>query len=74
MATYYTILCHRYDYDEWDSENLYESFDEACDAMDEEIQKYPEYGISEYNKPNREEKFKQIQEREYTAFEDVEPI
>lgn len=68
MTTYYTIQAQRHDYDEWASENLYESFDDACDAMDEEIQKYLEYTTSEYKKPNREEKFKQIQEREYVVY------
>jgi ribosome-associated translation inhibitor RaiA len=68
MATYYTICAQRHDYDEWASENLYESFDDACDAMDEEIRNYDEYRISEYKKPNREEKFKQIQEREYIVY------
>lgn len=68
MATYYTICAQRHDYDEWASENLYESFDDACDAMDEEIRNYDEYRISEYKKPNREEKFKQIQERGYVVY------
>ena len=66
MTTYYMIQRWRYDYDEWESENLYESFDEACDALDEDIQKYSDsdYGISEYTKPNREEKFKKIEENQ----------
>ena len=70
MTTYYTICAQRHDYDEWESDNLYESFDEACDALDEDIQKYSDsdYGISEYTKPNREEKFKQMQEREYIVY------
>jgi ribosome-associated translation inhibitor RaiA len=68
MTTYYTICAQRHDYDEWASDNLYESFDDACDAMDEEIRNYDEYRISEYKKPNREEKFKQIQEREYVVY------
>ena len=68
MATYYTICAQRHDYDEWASENLYESFDDACDAMDEEIRNYDEYRISEYKKPNCEEKFKQIQERGYVVY------
>ena len=68
MTTYYMIQCWRYDYDEWESENLYESFDDACDAMDEEIRNYHEYTFSEYKKPNCEEKFKQIQERGYAVY------
>lgn len=70
MTTYYTIQCWRYEYDEWESENLYESFDEACDALDEDIQKYSDsdYGISEYTKPNREEKFKKIEENQKVIY------
>ena len=68
MTTYYTICAQRHDYDEWASENLYESFDDACDAMDEEIRNYHEYTFSEYKKPNCEEKFKQIQERGYAVY------
>jgi hypothetical protein len=43
MATYYTIQCWYFEDIVWESDNLYESLDDACDAMDEEIRKNPEY-------------------------------
>ena len=62
MTTYYTIQTWRNDVQEMNCHNLYETFDEACDALEKEMMAYVEYDESEFkkNKPNREEKLKKI--------------
>ena len=63
MTTYYTIQCWRHRQLEWQSHTLYETFDEACDALEKNIHSCVDYDAStfEKNKPNREEKVKIVQ-------------
>lgn len=63
MATYYTIQTWRNRAFEWETFNLYETFDEACDTVEGYMKAYPEFDESEFEKikPNREEKRKNIE-------------
>ena len=63
MATYYTIQTWRNRAYEWETFNLYETFDEACDTIEGYMKAYEDFDESEFEKikPNREEKRKNIE-------------
>ena len=60
MPTYYTV--QRWSMaGQGDCHNLYESFDDACDAIEKEIKEFGDYEDFQKNKPNRQEKLKELE-------------
>lgn len=70
MATYYTIQTWRNRAYEWETFNLYETFDEACDTIEGYMKAYADFDESEFEKikPNREEKRKNIESWNRVAY------
>lgn len=64
MTTYYTIQTWKNGVYDYESFNLYETFDEACDTIEQYMKSYMDFDESEFekNKPNREEKRKNIKQ------------
>ena len=70
MTTYYAIQTWRNRAYEWETFNLYETFDEACDTIEGYMKAYAEFDESEFEKikPNREEKLKNIESWNRVAY------
>ena len=70
MATYYTIQTWRNRAYEWETFNLYQTFDEACDTIEGYMKAYEDFDESEFEKikPNREEKRKNIESWNRVAY------
>lgn len=70
MTTYYTIQTWRNRAYEWETFNLYETFDEACDTIEGYMKAYTDFDESEFEKikPNREEKLKNIESWNRVAY------
>lgn len=63
MATYYLIHSWRNGTELW-THALYETFEEACDRVEEAMDGYPGFEQTEFekNKPNRDELKKKIED------------
>ena len=70
MTTYYTIQTWRNRAYEWETFNLYETFDEACDTIEGYMKAYEDFDESDFEKikPNREEKRKNIESWNRVAY------
>lgn len=67
MTTYYSFQTWSMG-GQGDCHVLYETFDDACDAIEEEIKLCGNYDDFQKNKPNREEKFKELEKSDIVTY------